>query len=89
MMGFYNNDLQPGTPALAANTWYNIAWVYDSTGNGTQDIYVNGALAGTRTGTVASPIVFLGTGETAYIGQDCCGGQLSGAVSNLFVFNST
>ncbi len=84
MMGFYNNDLQPGAPALAANTWYNVAWVYDNTGTGTQQIYLNGVLEGTRTGH--GP--FLGTLETASIANDCCGSKLQGAISNLFVFNS-
>ena len=39
-MGFYNDDLG-GSAVLAPNTWYHVAWVYDSTTR-TRTMYLNG-----------------------------------------------
>lgn len=83
MMGFYGDDLQPNAPALTLNQWYNVAWVFDASHN-LQSIYENGVLVGTNT----TGGQFNNAGAIASIGNDCCGSQMSGAISNLFVFNT-
>ncbi len=86
MMGFYSNDTQSTGPAIAANTWYNVAWVYNASTQ-TQSIYVNGELA--TNGSSGGHPAFAGTGETATIANDCCGGQLKGDITHLFVWGGT
>lgn len=81
-MGFYSNDT-PGNTLLAANTWYNIAWVYDASAQ-TQTMYVDGNLDAQAGGH--SP--FLGTGQTVAIGGSCCGGDMNGAIDELRVYNT-
>ena len=88
-MGFYNDDLAGNTP-LVANKWYNIAWVFDSTTH-TQSIYVNGQLDASRVtngGPSGSPSNFLGTGETALIGNSCCGAAINGLIEDVGVYNT-
>jgi hypothetical protein len=85
--GFYGDDTGASTPNLAAGTWYNIAWVYNDTGNhntNSQSIYVNGQLVATTTGHND----FAGTGETFEIGQSCCGSEMSGLIEDLGVYNT-
>lgn len=81
-MGFFSNDTAGNTP-LAANTWYNIAWVYDATAQ-TQTMYVDGNLDVQSSGHAA----FQGTGQTVAVGGSCCGGDMSGAIDELQVYNS-
>lgn len=84
-MGFYGDDTQGSTP-LTASTWYNIAYVFKDNGSyatNTQSIYVNGVLDTTTTNHNA----FQGP-NTLMIGGSCCGGNMNGEISNLFVFTT-
>ena len=81
-MGFYSNDTG-GNTALAANTWYNLAFVYDVVAQ-TQTIYVNGVQDAQGTSRSA----FQGTGETALIGAACCAGQMNGEIERLGIYNN-
>ncbi len=79
---FSYGDGTQGNTSLMANTWYNVAWVYDIVG-GVQEIYVNGKLDGTSSGHSSFQ-----TSATAYIGLSCCVGQMDGLVEDLGVFDA-
>lgn len=79
--GFFHDDT-PGNTALAANTWYNIAWVYDSA-TGTQATYVNGSLDVSSAGHSN----FTGT-AVATIGGSCCGSNMFGLIEDVAVFDA-
>ena len=66
-MGFFGNDSN-GNVAIASNTWYNIAYVYDATAQ-TQSVYVNGVLDYTSGGHAP----YAGQAQTTFIGGSCCG----------------
>ena len=80
--GFYGNDTG-GTISLSANTWYNIAWVFNYSTK-LKQIYVNGAFD-TSGGTVG----YGGTGTNTEIGRYPWSPSylMSGNVAAILLYN--
>ena len=86
--GSGNNVARYGTTAMAVNTWYHVAGVYDAT-NRTLNVYVNGQLVnGALVGTI--PAVQLDSNQNVNVGQrpGAAGNyNFAGVMDNVRIYN--
>lgn len=77
--GNYGCDMQ-GATTINANTWYHVAYLMDTSQK--QSVFVNGVLDGGPSTTCGYYSSYI-----SYVGYSCCGGNGSGIIDHLLVYN--
>lgn len=77
--GDYGCDMQ-GATTINANTWYHVAYLMDTSQK--QSVFVNGVLDGGPSTTCGYYTSYITT-----VGISCCGGNGSGIIDHLLVYN--